>query len=438
MDAKKILDLLPDFDGYYELIADDQSVGDIINEVLAAHEFFEGHYDKIALCFDGDNVNEVCRNLYSFCKKVFTYDEQDEDNQMTMSPAAMIHLHKVDCKNYAGFCGGILDALNRKTSREINWCYRFASYRFWDNSPHHVFIVVNPGGNEIWIDPTPGAKSKAPIWHTDRKTKTMALNRVSGIGNSLGDVSQILNDTADRPALYMAVQRLLKYGVMNVKGNVSSSLFNRLQRELPLSEFAMLQNDLRIVTDAAIGGLGENIVHALALVSQALPRASYLTLVYYNMFGWATKLAHCIYTDDTYKSYYASGKDKIYHAWYLIGGDFGKLEQMVKLGAKKKAILGNAKVGAAPAAIAAACVTVIAALKPVIDKILDARKLETGVNYNIDPVTGLPYASTAFEPTGSVMNWIANHPLEIIGGAFAISYVVSYFNKKRATKSAVK
>lgn len=81
----------------------------------------------------------------------------------------------------------MLDALNRLTTRKIDWCYRFASYHVLSSTPHHVFIVVNDEGREIWIDPTPGAKTSVPVWQIDKKTKidNMALARnISGVGGT--------------------------------------------------------------------------------------------------------------------------------------------------------------------------------------------------------------------------------------------------------------
>lgn len=432
MTAKELLQYLPPFKGDYELITPDQSVGDIIAEVLEAHEVFAPDYNEIALFFDADTIDGICKKLYSFCKRNFVYDEQGEDNQMSMSPAAMLTMRTVDCKNYSGFCAGILDGLKRMAGKKINFCYRFASYRLWDTSPHHVFVVIDPGKNEIWIDPTPGSANKLPVWYTDKKPKAMALNRVSGMGSA--DASLVLDETVENPPLYMAVQRLLKYGVMNLKGQISDQALLNQQNKISSDEFLQLRDDLDFIKQSAIGGLGENIMHALALVSQALPRASFLSLVFYNMFGWATKLAHAIYTDDTMTSYYAAGKDKVYHRWYELGGDFAKLERVIKLGAKKKAILGNSSIGATvgnPAAVAAACVTIIAALKPIIDDILKTRQQQTGINYDIDPTTGLPYGT---QPTGTsnLMDWVSNHPLEIIAFAFGLSWLLKQ-NKKQTS-----
>lgn len=255
----------------------------------------------------------------------------------------------------------------------------------------------------------------------------MGLYRVSGI-NGTGDVSDILNETESNGQLYMAVQTLLKYGIMDFNGKVNDNLFPRLQQTLPGDEFAKVYEARQMLASASIAGLGENIAHALALVTLAVPRASFLSLVFYNVFGYATKLKHCIYSNDAMTEYYGPGKDKIYHLWYLSGGDFAKLEKMVKLGSGKKAILGGTTIGAGPTAAAASAAAIIAVLGPAIAMILKELKAKTGVDYTNDPTTGLPYGSpgtlpnTGLNPSG-IMAWIQNNPALVIGGALLIWYV---------------
>jgi hypothetical protein len=57
-----------------------------------------------------------------------------------------------DCKGYALFIGGVLDALKRQ-GEKINWAFRFASYNLLKKKPYHVFIVVFYNGSEIYVDP---------------------------------------------------------------------------------------------------------------------------------------------------------------------------------------------------------------------------------------------------------------------------------------------
>ena len=95
-----------------------------------------------------------------------------------------------DCKHYAGFAAGILDALNRAGLQQpIEWTYRFCSYNPFDSKPAHVYVVITePTGDEIWLDPAPtelGERSfndrdKIPSFFKDEKPTNMSLMRLSG------------------------------------------------------------------------------------------------------------------------------------------------------------------------------------------------------------------------------------------------------------------
>jgi hypothetical protein len=454
VDAQTILNKLPPFDGHYELISADQSVGDIMAEVLEAHQVFAADYDFIALCFDADTVQEVCKSLYQFCKRNFKYSEQTEEGQLTMSPAAMLHLHKVDCKNYAGFCAGVLDGLNRLTERKIPWAYRFASYKVWDNTPHHVFVVVNPGENEIWLDPTPGADKSDPVWKIDKKVKVakMAINRVSGVGDTVPGqqpVNDLLNNTPTDSPLYNAVQLLLFYGVMNTAAKVNDDILQSWEENLSDEDWNELLTARNLVEDAAIGAVAvgskfsDDIAHWIAVPAQWVARRSFLGLVGLNGFGLASKLSHAIYEHDNSDVYYQPGQDKVYRIWYHVGGDFSELTKAVKIGRKNKAVLGV--VPAVIAAWAAACATVLTALGGVISAVLKNRKTETGIDYNINPATGLPYGQDVppIPPGGSggtstgIMDFVEKNPAIVIGGAVGIAFlwpkIQAMFKKKSHT-----
>lgn len=207
MNVNDLLSRLPAYRDEWVMIEPKQTVKDIIHEVLNAHDEFAPYYDDIALCFDGDSVEEVCDKIGFFLSKNLYYKEETEDDQTTLIPAGILIRGSnknvgIDCKHYSGFSGGILDALNR-TGKKIKWCYRFASYRFHDRTPHHVFIVVNPGENEIWIDPTPKANVLTPFWQTDKKIKAspMAIRRNIGFidDNDYLDILEELPAIGRRP-----------------------------------------------------------------------------------------------------------------------------------------------------------------------------------------------------------------------------------------------
>lgn len=198
MDKKELLAALPPYEDHWVLIHPEQTVKDIVKEVLEAHDEFAPYYDKIVLFFDAGTTEQVCNRLYKFCKENIKYKEESEDRQTSALPTGLLVRGYGDCKHFSGFIGGVLDALNR-SGRKIKWKYRFASYNVLDSMPHHVFIVVEDEGKEIWIDPTPNADVLTPSWKVDKKikAKNMALHRnIAGlevrengimvVGNAIG------------------------------------------------------------------------------------------------------------------------------------------------------------------------------------------------------------------------------------------------------------
>lgn len=167
--AEKLLRHLPPFRDERVLIKHDQKVSDIIHQILDAHKRYAKYYDAIALYFDATTTDEICTNIYSFLKDEIKYKEESDQEQTTALPGAILSWKKGDCKHYASFTGGVLDAINRLTGKKIKWCYRFVSNDPLRKTPHHVFVVVFDGDEEIWIDPVPGAEKANPFWQVDFK-----------------------------------------------------------------------------------------------------------------------------------------------------------------------------------------------------------------------------------------------------------------------------
>lgn len=178
-----LLEALPPFHNEWELDANEQGTGDIIHTVLKRHAEFRPYYDRLALYFDNPDPKELSDELFRFCKKYLKYREEPEERQTVSIPTGLLVRGSCDCKGYASFCAGILDALNRKNGTTYKWAYRFASYDALDPVPHHVFTVLSdPDYGEIWIDPTPGSEGKDPVWQLDKTVKsTMPL--LSNIGS---------------------------------------------------------------------------------------------------------------------------------------------------------------------------------------------------------------------------------------------------------------
>ena len=206
--AKKILKNLPLYENKYFEITENQSVSDIMSAIKNCHNDFADHYDLIAQYFIDLNLDiyETCFNIFDFLKENTDYFQESEKEQKVMSPSAILTTKKIDCKNYALFSCGILDAINRTRILKIPYCYRFVSDNIFKSEPGHVFCVAFPGTDEeIYIDPIPQVQyfnQKINYYYsTDKKYKKMSLYKVSGIedtkipiiGLSANDVKGIID-----------------------------------------------------------------------------------------------------------------------------------------------------------------------------------------------------------------------------------------------------
>lgn len=199
MDGLGLLDKLPPFQGNEIVLVDQQGQDDIIKQVLRRHELFASHYDHIAEDFIEGDEYRTARRLWDYCKRSIRYEVESAKKQTVRSPAAILALSDywgADCKHYASFIGGVLDAIGRMTGEPIDWVYRFGAYDVLKPDDFgHVFVVINPqpeyvpsyqGGteDEIWIDPVLDdfdTRSPYPWNWKDKKTRSMALVQVSGV-----------------------------------------------------------------------------------------------------------------------------------------------------------------------------------------------------------------------------------------------------------------
>lgn len=189
----KLLDALPPFQFDRDIKVKKQTTDNIIVQVLNSHRQHEKDYDLIADYFEGGNSP---KKLFDFCKRWLIYSEEQGSDQTTRSPAGILTLAEysgVDCKHYANFIAGVLDALNRK-GHNVNWCYRFVSYKTKGKDKKesdHVYVVDLD--NDVWIDPAPlrdqdgsyyersfNDRYAIPVFYMDIKMDDM-LSHLSGV-----------------------------------------------------------------------------------------------------------------------------------------------------------------------------------------------------------------------------------------------------------------
>lgn len=183
----EILYQLSLYQGRREVLVKDQhqNFENIAYAMVKWHNRFKTEYDKICEDFRGWTVEDTSENIWNFLKENSRYVVEKGIAQTLRGPAAMVETMKswgIDCKNYALFTGGVIDGLNRK-GYGVPWCYRFGSYDITDPIPAHVFVVLFPGKDEIWVDPVLGRwnQKKHPFYFQDR---TMAVYGISGINSN--------------------------------------------------------------------------------------------------------------------------------------------------------------------------------------------------------------------------------------------------------------
>lgn len=467
IEPNDLLAELPPYTNQSVLIEKNQEIHDIIKEVLNAHEYFANDYDLIYKYFDKGSIYEICKRLYDFCKKNIIYVIEKEEKQTTKSPAAILEIGIGDCKHYASFIGGVLDAICRNTGEKINWFYRFASYSFWDNNIEHVFVVVLDNGNEIWIDPVLNrfdSRQEKPNYFINKKVKfKKMLNRISGLQPvNLGLLENKFTDSVSLPVVFDSnylqanattqnislpaeivdetnmesdlpgylindIQMLLFYGVIDQNLQLDNDRYLTVLEGLSGQDQTDLSNAYGEFLNAAqtnvIGSLFGSIWNSVKQVSLAVPRGAYLSLVSLNVFNLAGHLIKCITNSDG--STDQAGIDALQKVWHgKLMGDTNILLRAIRNGASKKAILG---IGVAPVAAgwAITAAAIIAAMTPIIKQVLQSKN-------SFDSLTA---SQLAMQPnlnssgsTGIMSSLQQYLPLLIIGGA---AYYVMNDKKKR-------
>ena len=215
VDKERLLELLP-LNDQVVLKEERQDTGDIRAELLAAHKEYAPDYDKIYAYFDQGNIIDSSRGIFDFLKQNVPYKKENGRHQTIKSPAAILtynrattNYDRVDCKNYASFIGGILDAIKRNNpDTSWDWCYRFASYQENDPEPGHVFVVVKIDDKELWIDPVFSYFNEGTLheWEIDEKPAIGGLYRISGPPEINSNVTVTVNAQKAAQSFLVAVQ----------------------------------------------------------------------------------------------------------------------------------------------------------------------------------------------------------------------------------------
>lgn len=192
------------------ILVDDQDVNDIIRYLKVKHSACERMYDKIAKFFEEDSLEETGYGLWEFLRSNLTYHEESIKVQKLSNPATILARGYSDCKGYSLFIGGVLGALNRR-GWGFDWCYRYVPSSIMDMSLGHVFVVIDPKGENIWVDPVLGTFDQHYLYlnHQDQRptAERKQVGKVAGfrplmhVGARIGSQEQSLLDEVNEYTL---------------------------------------------------------------------------------------------------------------------------------------------------------------------------------------------------------------------------------------------
>lgn len=191
--ADELLDQMADMPDEPEVtLVDKQVVADIIRYMPWKLRRCRPYYDLIWMFFESDSVEGVGEGLYDFLKDQMTYIEEDDEAQRLSSPKEMLERGDCDCKGYALFVAGVVDAINRNTEEPIKWCFRFVPSTLLGVKIGHVFVVLDPGASEVWVDPVLSSFNQKPFYAVRKDRYVSDAETVSGLvvdvsGNVVGN-----------------------------------------------------------------------------------------------------------------------------------------------------------------------------------------------------------------------------------------------------------
>lgn len=269
----------------------------------------------------------------------------------------------------------------------------------------------------------------------------MALYRIGGVQDydQQVNIDQLDNDDRElSPELLSSIQMLLHYGVLSTNGKMNDKLLITLHDKMAPEEYKKLASARVYLQTQAIGGFFDTIWRGIKKVTLFPIRNAYLLAVNLNVFGMATKLKAGIWNKS---GGYTTLKDKVKKIWQdRFGGDWTNLENTIKKGAVKKAVLGVAPVVPAWVVTASA---VIAAIMPLVNAFLKQAQqtgdptIDLGTDmypYGVCPDGISPRAAdgtcAASIPTGSggIMEWVQQNPIPSL--AIVAGGIYLYTRKK--------
>ena len=328
--------------------------------------------------FNAPTIEQIAENVWNFLKENVTYVSDGSEHQKIRLPARLVHDKEGDCKSFALFAASIL-------SHYTDVGFRYSSYRK-DPTPTHVYAIAkDEDGNTIIID---------GVWHTfndeknfsHKKDHWMTISTLSGITaapqpneipqikvdeytyHALSQWNHILNSAPKGSKDFKIAQTHLKELMENI-GLDEKSLINASKGIGKHHKFSL--KHLVDGVHSALKGAWNGTKHLNPAFASI--RNSYLALLDINYRGQASRMVKQLSKDP----------EPLRKMWHeKFGGNFDRLINAAKRGAKHKPLFGKPKGVNGPEVVAG----IIAAAAPIlalIGKLLPKGQTDTGTT-NLD------------------------------------------------------
>jgi len=153
---------------------------DIIQTIQDNYQEAVKQTKEFAPRFQGETAKETAYNVWKFLRNYITYDRDDDTRQIIRLPSWFIHTQRGDCKSYSLLAASVLANLGLPVK------FRYASYRWLNPTPSHVYVVTrDEKGKEIIVD---------GVWHlfnsekppVHKKESAMDVITMAGIEDVAG------------------------------------------------------------------------------------------------------------------------------------------------------------------------------------------------------------------------------------------------------------
>jgi hypothetical protein len=296
--------------GTKSVLVSDHDVDDIINGILYKHHKHKSDYDRISEKFWRGTPEATARCIFDCLKRDVKYRVETPNDQTVKSPGAIASQGVGDCKHYALFANGVLDSLQRKGYPIGNAVYRFAGYRPFDSSVHHVLSVLQTPAADYWIDPVLPTFNNRKMYfsHQDKSVKAMPLSEISGVDDQMGnfwdDLKHSFNvNLANAGKGIKTAAQSVAHGAQVNTANLTHAI------KVNAANLPAAVKDVK------------NVVLKVNPLSVA-GRNAFLALLKFNAFNMAHRLYDYIHAN-------RANEQEVYNKWTNMGGDNNKIKTAI-------------------------------------------------------------------------------------------------------------